>query len=678
MSAMFKAAVWKELRANLKWGAVILLGMLAVLLYRTRFFSIPLPGEAGYINRIIDTLESVAAFGAVLAGLLIGTAQAIVENRGDKWGFLAHRPANLTTLFWSKVTAGMLLCVLSAGIPVGVGLAWLAGPGNLPVPFDWRIALPLIANLLSGLVCYFAAFLTGMRQARWYASRALGLAAAFGCVALQVAVATSFWQAAAIIAGGLVAGATAAWSTFIAGGQYAPQPRIGRVATGFVIGLGMFLVGYLLLMFSFWTFKVPELFAGSAGTTYAVTGEGVVARVTTGPGRTVAVTDLSGQPLVQEQDGTAGQPRLGAGVLTTRLSLRPAETPLLQSMAKLYTTVFGMGYGVPVTWHYVHRLGLIAVFDNQSRQHLGWMGPDGFSQGEAMPRPFAQRLIRVSYGVGQLLVFEDAVYSMDAERRSIVKIFEPQSPEKILDAGSSQAGASTLERLGERANFDVIATTRRVIVLLRDGTRLLELPQDPDKVRAYSSLQVSRAMRAPQVPTFLWYQNGSGRESWISENNSTGAIVNSWTLPPTTPALDEAFPRTFISSALSPPIGLAALEVAARMNAEESSGSAPDTTLRMIISTLSAFVAAVAAFLHGRSYAFTPGRLAAWVGVALLFGLPGYFLMLALIEWPAREACSACSRKRVVTRQRCEHCDEPFAVPPKDGTEIFDPLPEGR
>jgi predicted amidophosphoribosyltransferase len=38
-------------------------------------------------------------------------------------------------------------------------------------------------------------------------------------------------------------------------------------------------------------------------------------------------------------------------------------------------------------------------------------------------------------------------------------------------------------------------------------------------------------------------------------------------------------------------------------------------------------------------------------------------------------SCQSCSRKRVVTRERCEHCGEPFSGPPQDGTEIFEPMP---
>jgi len=61
-----------------------------------------------------------------------------------------------------------------------------------------------------------------------------------------------------------------------------------------------------------------------------------------------------------------------------------------------------------------------------------------------------------------------------------------------------------------------------------------------------------------------------------------------------------------------------------------------------------------------------------WTAIGFVLGPLGVLLMLSLIEWPVRETSPACGRKRVVTRERCEHCDAPFAAPPVDGTEIFE------
>ena len=46
--------------------------------------------------------------------------------------------------------------------------------------------------------------------------------------------------------------------------------------------------------------------------------------------------------------------------------------------------------------------------------------------------------------------------------------------------------------------------------------------------------------------------------------------------------------------------------------------------------------------------------------------------LLTLYDWPARETCAGCGRKRVVDREECEHCGAAFPPPEKTGAEIFD------
>jgi hypothetical protein len=50
--------------------------------------------------------------------------------------------------------------------------------------------------------------------------------------------------------------------------------------------------------------------------------------------------------------------------------------------------------------------------------------------------------------------------------------------------------------------------------------------------------------------------------------------------------------------------------------------------------------------------------------------------MVALQEWPARVTCPACRKPRVVTRDACENCGAPHAMPAPDGTEIFEAASE--
>ena len=61
-----------------------------------------------------------------------------------------------------------------------------------------------------------------------------------------------------------------------------------------------------------------------------------------------------------------------------------------------------------------------------------------------------------------------------------------------------------------------------------------------------------------------------------------------------------------------------------------------------------------------------------WTIAGLLLGPAGTLMLIALRDWPAREPCPACGKKRVVDRELCEHCGAPFPPPTPDGTQVFD------
>src|SRR4029077_5335411 len=143
--------------------------------------------------------------------------------------------------FLGKALAGVALYVLALGIPFACLECWFATPGNLPAPYHWRAGLPWLADILSGLVYYFAGMLVAQREARWYGSRGLALASAFACSYLVWAL-PEFWQA--LLAIGVIGSflGVAAWGSFCTGGAYAPQPRFAKAALAM-----SFLTGLLIL-----------------------------------------------------------------------------------------------------------------------------------------------------------------------------------------------------------------------------------------------------------------------------------------------------------------------------------------------------------------------------------------------------------------------------------------------
>src|SRR5262249_52261958 len=150
------------------------------------------------------------------------------------------------------------------------------------------MVLPWLADALTGLVYYFAGMLAAQREARWYGSRCLGLAAGLGC-SYAVWVLPEFGHALLAIAllGG--AAAVAAWGSFLAGGAYGPQPRLARAALAVTL-----LAGLSALDFTGKSLLGSWL-GGNSEYRYLLDRQGRVLIVHQRSGKIQSVTDLQGQ-----------------------------------------------------------------------------------------------------------------------------------------------------------------------------------------------------------------------------------------------------------------------------------------------------------------------------------------------------------------------------------------------
>ena len=147
----------------------------------------------------------VGLISKVKARLQCRQGASIVQPYADLRKLFRKEPVVSTTTSWiftatpyivfaSTVTAGLLVPIfasqmplnfagniiafvylLALGIPFVCFETWKARPGNLLAPYHWRMSLPWLADILSGLVYYFAGMLMAQRAARWYGSRGLAL-----------------------------------------------------------------------------------------------------------------------------------------------------------------------------------------------------------------------------------------------------------------------------------------------------------------------------------------------------------------------------------------------------------------------------------------------------------------------------------------------------------------------
>ncbi len=113
--AVFPAIVLKEIREHIKIAfvclAMVATGQFISLGFQKMMESVG-AGSGASISVFSWTLFTLTS---ALSALMIGRALIVHENRGDRWGFLAHRPVQRSTLFFAKAVAGAV--ALSGGDP---------------------------------------------------------------------------------------------------------------------------------------------------------------------------------------------------------------------------------------------------------------------------------------------------------------------------------------------------------------------------------------------------------------------------------------------------------------------------------------------------------------------------------------------------------------------------------
>jgi hypothetical protein len=186
---MFRALVLKELRET-GWIALVGLGVhLTVVASRTGHDVFPIWGRAD--ARQIPFLDNdgfVQFFCIVSVALAIalGLRQTLGESIGGTWLFLLHRPAGRRRVLAAKLAVGAGLYLLCGAAAILTYAAWAATPGTHASPFYWWMTGEAwMAWAVISLV-YLAAFLSGIRPARWFGTRLLPLAAAAAMVMVTV------------------------------------------------------------------------------------------------------------------------------------------------------------------------------------------------------------------------------------------------------------------------------------------------------------------------------------------------------------------------------------------------------------------------------------------------------------------------------------------------------------
>ncbi|HVX86259.1 MAG TPA: hypothetical protein VH253_15860 [Phycisphaerae bacterium] len=653
----------RELRENLKWAAVIFVVLLAICVHGMRDASAML---------LYALAQATTPFLAAIAGLLMGAAQAMFEVRPDNWAFVVHRPVRRGRIFAAKCAAGLGLLYGALGLPCALTAAWAAWPGHVALPFQWRMALPLTADVLSAGCYYFAGMVLLLRRARWHGTRLLPLGlAVFGTVAAYLLI-PGFAAAAAVLLAIQAIGATAAWGVFSSNGEM-DGPAVTRGALGAMMYPGALALGMFILGLST-SFNV-----GGHWQYYQVDRDGNIVRVTetiADADRTFAFDDVAGKPLPQYEHVDPNDPAY-AGIFV-RFNAFLVDPPALPWAARKFesddyrsptpgvarlSSVAPPGVRVPFLSLYDVPQRLIELIDPVSHRKLGSVGPAGFSAvGTAPTERFSGTPLNLaSLAMGRAIAFPSVVYWIELDQRRVRRVFTAAQDDPVLYAA----------QLAPPQNPAIVVSTRRRLYALRPtGETLFDVPMSVDPA-AYEIapailanhhllLETEPLPTHPELQAALWEYDQDGkllretafprqpdyRSPKVTETAMFGLIF---------PLAARPLCPTWV---LDRVLDIRTMEFAQVFDAGIAAG---------------AVLAAAVTFWVARRYRMGAGTTSGWIVGNLLLGPAGVVVMLGLYTGRGRERCARCGGTREILPAACGRCGAGWSVEVADGREIFEP-----
>jgi hypothetical protein len=677
--------IWKEWRENAKWAALAFAALGLAIVYLTMQ---GLNRSGDYNSSQSHPLMLIAPATMLFIPLFataLGLLQVGTELRRDQWAFLMHRPVSRSVIFGGKAIAGLSLYLLATSLPVLLLALWVQLPGSVPAPFDWRLLLGPLANVLAGISFYFAGMLTAIRPARWYGSRVLGFGGAIACLVL-VNVVEEFWQAmlAILILGALLG--LAAWGSFLTTGTYERQPRPAKVALGLALYLGIVVaVGGV-------TFFVVDTVATRQRSRsfdddfyemqYGITPKGQLIKYKQqADGSPANVTDLQGRPVILAKDKTERV------LLQTSLDLATgwSRSSNFRSADRYVTSLYTLYQSqTKQLCYWIQNQRRLVLYSKLSNRKIGSLGPGGFvpvASGEAPP--FEEDLLDLANvnleSRDNVLSFRHSVYLFNIGERRVKKVFETRYPQGVKATSLAYGNF-----LPARSNI-AVTVNGTVHVLSLTGQMLGAFPLERQDFENFG-LSVSVTPDSKRI--FLWYTpyknraGGKPAQAWVSEFSPKGTLVAKTWLPDLKQPERKFDRTTFWYEVAAPAIETPAVLMAIGYGVTNyfyrkdpisvGQDSLNEVRMYFIYTIIVSLLCVPVAYFVARRAGLNRSAMVGWMVTTLLLGLSGLLLLLALREWPTLLSCPQCRKKRSIERDLCEHCGAAFPAPPQDETAIFE------
>jgi hypothetical protein len=173
---MYRQLIIKELR-EIWWMGLVAFAILLMMLWDSVGLNLDFEHFtlAWAARDQVPFLKTDFGICATMTACCLAGAIALWQTLGESfrgtWVFLLHRPIPRRDIFLVKIAVGISVTLLSTAIPLLLYAWWAATPGTHASPFAWWMTRDTCLMWLSFLPIYFAAFLCGIREARWYVSR---------------------------------------------------------------------------------------------------------------------------------------------------------------------------------------------------------------------------------------------------------------------------------------------------------------------------------------------------------------------------------------------------------------------------------------------------------------------------------------------------------------------------
>ena len=715
-----KAIIRKELKENLVWAA---LGMLGILIMLGSWLWSAL--DSYNIVAFNNDFTFMTGVSVTIGMFCLGLLQTLPELRPDRWAFLLHRNVSWTRIFLGKMIAAFIIFVVVFLIPWLVVCGIIFSKGITWKLMSFRDIYPAFLMILLSWGCWFSAVLITIRDAKWYGSRFLFLPVLIVPLAFIVDQANrmssfSLWVCLIITLLTNLCLALAAWGCFVRNGYLNRLSNGGYYSLGILQSVGIMFL--LLIGSSFYAGLMFEFDQSSRG-------EHRYQRYQSDPeGRIWQVTQRSRVPFYQK---LPSEIRLVDSLGRTE----PKQPPEEEQLAKRAAFHVQAGFH-DSTWQRANStLNTHWRFDSSRKIFLGYrvpvvldlyeqsydiprepklvsiVTPDGFhspdeididSPGKTFGRYLnsphhwnwhvkGKRGMRDSHTMQRFFyTFSSGIYEIDFRKERLIRWAsgtetEPVRGLSVIDDHPEKNEARLL--ILRNSHIEVLSAAEEKVgtfhkyrgdevVMVESKTwlpgKVLKQIQLPDEVQQFSYISIEFLKEENRFRLHL--SESPGLVSWqrFLDIDSWGNIEHQQDFPFPDEPKPTIWSRVSILPTILLPTGIVLLILLFDALRQMMWGTSLSTFLSPFFSSwwflllpgllmlIGSLIAIYRVKRLAEQYNFTDRERHRWMFVAGFLGITGLLLLYAMRNRPHREECASCRKKTVVDQKSCQHCGAEF------------------